>query len=116
MVWISHSLALAILGYLTFEDVKKQKVPLFMLLAFLLTGAALKAVMDPRGLPLSLLLAFWLLLGCLVARKLSQGGLGQGDVWILFSLPFWKEGSSLFAVIAAAFISAALYGTVRYGW
>lgn len=107
MVWIRILAEGSLLTVIGYQDYRHQDLSVVWLTVFSIAGvlwslyinAALAAV----------LISIWVLCTGILAKKASHGGVGNGDLWILASMPYWEQGISLWAVYGLALLLAGVY-------
>ena len=115
MVWISEGIAGILLLWLSICDLKSSKIPMWGLMSFCTCGVVRLLLLERSMVLTQGLLCLWIWLSLWLAAKASGHGIGGGDVWLLTSMPFWRTGGSLIWTLLVAFLSAAVYGFLRFG-
>ncbi|MBR2262969.1 MAG: prepilin peptidase [Firmicutes bacterium] len=116
MVWVSEVIAGVLLFWLSVCDLKSGRIPMSGLIGFFLCGSARVLLMERSVFLLQCLLSLWVWLSLWLAGKASGNGIGSGDVWLLIAMPFWRTGETLLWTLLLSFLSAAVFGILRYGF
>ncbi len=106
MVFLIRVLEILLLGIMAFTDLRERYVHVGWLVLFSL-GGIMSSILQGSPLLLQALCGAWILGSCLLAGKLSHGGIGGGDIWILTVLAFWENGIGLWIVLGISFILSA---------
>ena len=110
--WIFEMILLSIMGI---EDLKTQHIHMFWLILFTISGF-LFASFGKTVVELSVITGLFLLISGIIVRKISKGGVGIGDIWLIAALPLWESGDRLLAICLLAVILSGIYSIVLTLW